>query len=683
MAKEKQKKVRQAKKKPVMKQGILYQIESKIGSSVTAVMLVIAILVILAVRSIVMTANDTQLELESESAALQLEKFFAPFERMVEQQAMNTDIMILVNTTGAGQTITQSTKYAGVYGNMVSTQELDPENIFAIWIADIDANVLTQSDGYTSGEDFEITTRPWYSCVETGKVVMTEPYNDISTGKRVVSVATPILSNDGVALGVSGMDISLEKIMELMATYQIGDEGYVSLLSESGTFVYHPNTELVDTKIHDAGISQNVLDALENKEAKLLKYKIGSETKYGYISPIGDTGFTAFSCIPKGQYYSSLTTSVILLAVVFIAGFVLIVLGMRKTAGKIVKPLTELNVTAMQLAEGNLDVSLNVESEDEVGDLGRSIQKTVDRLKEYINYIDEIAEVLASMANGKLSIELRYDYVGEFHKVKEALINISDSMNEVMTNIVESANQVSAGSDDLAKAAQGLAEGSESQAAAIQELLATATTVAEQVEENRNYSEQSADQTRQVTVMMDESKKQMALMKDAMNQIKESSNKVVGIIQTIEDIADQTNLLSLNASIEAARAGEAGKGFAVVAGEIGNLANESGRAVNTTRDLIGISLDEIEKGNALAEQVVEAIDRAVEKVDEVNHMIQNTAQNALIQMQSVNQIRDGVEEISQSVQDNSAMAEETSATSEELAAQADTLNGLVSTFELK
>ena len=153
--------------------------------------------------------------------------------------------------------------------------------------------------------------------------------------------------------------------------------------------------------------------------------------------------------------------------------------------------------------------------------------------------------------------------------------------------------------------------------------------------------------------------------------------------KTIEDIAEQTNLLSLNASIEAARAGEAGRGFAVVAGEIGNLANESARAVNTTRELIGISLGEIENGNALVDEVVKSLSKAVEKIDEVNGMIQKTAENAVIQMQSMNQIRVGVEEMSQGIQDNSAMAEETSATSEELAAQSVTLNELVGRFELK
>ena len=682
-AKVKVKPEKKVKTKSTNKKGIVFQIQNKIGLSVTLVMAVVAVLCIIMVQTLVSESNETQLRLESESAAMQLEKYFAPFERMVEQQAVNTEIKSIINTTGKGQNIKNNIKYGTVLNNMMDMRKLDETNIMAAWIGDIDANVLSQSDNYTSGADFDITSRPWFECTKTGETFITEPYIDLSTGKQIISVATPVKNAMGAAVGVSGMDVSLDSVMALIETYRIGEEGYVMLVAKSGTFIFHPNAELVGTKIQDLNISQNVLTAIENGSAQQLKYSVDGETKYGYTSPIGTTGFVAISCIPNSQYYSTVLRAVLALSVVFALGFVFIIFNVRKTAVKIVKPLGELNETAMKLAEGDLDVTLNVNSEDEVGDLGRSIDKTVSRLKEYINYIDEISEVLTTMANGKLAIQLKYAYVGEFQKVKEALLHISGSMNEVMTNIAETANQVSVGSDDLAKAAQGLAEGSESQAAAIEELLATATTVADQVEENKNDSEKSAEHTKEVTVMMEASKQQMDLMREAMDKIHESSNKVVGIIKTIEDIAEQTNLLSLNASIEAARAGEAGRGFAVVAGEIGNLANESARAVNTTRDLIGVSLDEIEKGNALVKAVVDSLSQAVNKVEEVNEMIQRTAESAETQMQSVNQIRDGVEEMSQSIQDNSAMAEETSATSEELAAQAVTLNELVQMFELK
>ena len=675
-------KVKTKVKKSTNKKGIGQQIQKQIGMSVTLVMAVLAVVVLLQMNNMGTTANDTELKLESEAAALQLEKFFAPFERMVEQQAVNTEVKAIINTTGAGQDITKNINYSTVLNNMVDTQKLDDANVLAVWIGDIDANVITQSDKFTSGSDFEITSRPYFECTKTGKTVLTDPYVDTSTGQKILSVVTPIVNAMGTATGVSGMDISLTHMMELMNGYKVGKEGYVMLLTGSGTFIYHPNEELLDTKIQDLDISQNVIAAVENKSAELLKYSVNGEGKFGYCTPIGDTGFVAISCIPSGEYYAAVVSATLMLTLVFVLGFIFILVGLKKSSNKIVSPLIELNETAMQLAEGNLDVTLNVVSEDEVGDLGRSIEKTVSRLKEYINYIDEIAEVLAQMANGKLAIQLKYAYVGEFQKVKEALINISASMTEVMKNITETANQVSVGSDDLAKAAQSLAEGSESQAAAVEELLATATTVADQVEENKNDSEKSAVHTKEVTKMMEESQHQMVQMRDAMDKIQEASQKVVGIIKTIEDIAEQTNLLSLNASIEAARAGEAGRGFAVVAGEIGNLANESARAVNTTRELIGVSLDEIEKGNALALEVVESLSQAVAKVEEVNEMIQKSAESAEVQMMSVNQIRDGVEEMSQSVQDNSAMAEETSATSEELAAQAVTLNELVQMFEI-
>ena len=670
-------------KKSVNKKGIGQQIQKQIGISVTVVMAVIAVVTLLQMNNMGTTANDTELRLESEAAALQLEKFFAPFERMVEQQAVNTEVKAIMNTTGKGSDIKKNVKYSTVLNNMLDTKKLDDSTIMAVWVADIDANVVTQSDNFTSGADFDITSRPWFKCTQTGTTFITDPYVDASTGQKILSIAAPVNNAMGKAIGVSGMDVSLESMMNLMGTYRIGDDGYVMLLTGSGTFIYHPDTELMDTKIQDLNVSQNVLSAIESQSAELIKYTIDGETKFGYLTPIGDTGFMALSCITAGQYYKAVMLAIAVLSAVFILGFIFIIVCVRRISNKIVSPLIELNETAEMLAKGNLDVSINVSSEDEVGELGRSIEKTVNRLKEYIDYIDEISEVLTTMANGKLAIQLKYAYVGEFQKVKEALIHISESMNDVMTNITETANQVSVGSDDLAKAAQGLAEGSESQAAAVQELLATATTVADQVEENKNDSEKSAVHTREVTMMMEESQKQMGQMREAMDKIQESSNKVVGIIKTIEDIAEQTNLLSLNASIEAARAGEAGRGFAVVAGEIGNLANESARAVNTTRDLIGVSLSEIEKGNTLVKDVVDSLSRAVSKVEEVNEMIQKTAESAEVQMQSVNQIRDGVEEMSQSIQDNSAMAEETSATSEELAAQAVTLNELVQMFELK
>ena len=182
--------------------------------------------------------------------------------------------------------------------------------------------------------------------------------------------------------------------------------------------------------------------------------------------------------------------------------------------------------------------------------------------------------------------------------------------------------------------------------------------------------------------MIEQNQTKMKLMMDAMNEIHTTSQKVVGIIQTIEDIASQTNLLSLNASIEATRAGEAGRGFAVVADEIGKLALESSKAANTTKELIEISINEINKGSTIATDAMDSLKESVTAVNHVNGMIQETAEDAAVQAENMKQLQAGIEDMAHGIQDNSAASQETSATSEELASQAEILNKMVQKFEL-
>lgn len=664
------------------KKGISSQIQIKIGKTVGIIFIVVAIVVGLVVNASTTDANNTELTLESESAAYQLSDFFNQYCSIAEGMTTNLHIQEYLDTTMVYTDVRVNENFEYIMNTLKGIQALDPDTILASWIADSDASVIIMSDGYISEEGWQVSSRPWYKCTEVGDTILTEPYEDVNTGKSVLTIATPIYNSTGKLIGVAGLDILMDDIVTTVSQYKIGESGFVALLSSDGLFIYHPTNESIGKYISEIDISKEMVDAVLSKQHTFMKYDVSGEPKYGCVATVGDTGYVVISCITSSEYYQSIIMIGAMLLGVFAIGIVIIILNIRKTATKITKPLEMLNDTAQQLAEGNLQVELNVESDDEIGELADSIGKTVTRLKEYINYIDEIAYVLGRMADGKLVNELKYSYDGEFRKVKDALVNISESMIDVMQNINGSAQQVGAGSDELAKAAQSLAEGAESQSVAVEELLATAVAVAEQVEENKNDAEMSAIHTNEVTAMMEVSQQQIDRMRGAMNNIQEASNKVVGIIKTIEDIADQTNLLSLNASIEAARAGEVGRGFAVVAGEIGNLANESARAVNTTRDLINVSLEEIRKGNALVDDVVNSLSQAVEKVEEVNGMIQKTAENAVMQMESMNQIKHGVQEMSQGIQDNSAMAEETSATSEELAAQVITLNELVGKFEL-
>lgn len=668
-------------KKKQSKKRISQQIQKQIGSIVLAILLVIEVVSILMVRATVMNAKETELTLESKAASYQLGDYFDQYKRMTEQLAVNPQVRQVLADTVEEHGLTNTKGYDTVFENMLNIAKTDSDNILAVWIADLDANALAQSDGFTSSEGWHIQERPWYYCMEQGTTIFTEPYIDKSTGQLILSSVTPVYDTAGKVLGVAGMDISMTKIIDVMSGYQIGKAGFVVLMSSNGTIIYHPQESELQKYIGDMDISSNVVENVEADKEVFLKYKAAGVTKYGYISKVGDTGYKVLSNIPSGEYYSTLVVMIVMFAIVFAAGIIVIVIRMRKAADKLTKPILELNETAQKLAEGNLDVELVVTTEDEIGELGNSFGKTVERLKEYIAYIDEISDALARMADGKLHIELTHEYVGEFRKVKQALLNISASFREVMHGMNHSASEVSSGADDLARAAQGLAEIATTQAAAVEELLAT-TTVVEQVEEGRRESEISAEEIRQVVMMIENSQKQMAEMMDAMQKIHETSQKVVGITQTIEEIADQTNLLALNASIEAARAGEAGKGFAVVANEISSLADASGRAVNTTRDMIQLSMEEIEKGTGLANAVLDSLQESVAAVERANALIQQTAEKASSQVQSMEQIRYGIEEIAQGTQDNSAMSQESAATADQLAQQAELLNQMVNRIEV-
>ncbi len=675
--------MKRQKRPSAAKKKIADEILHQIGGSVILVLLFVAAAAIFMVGWLSISSKKTQLIQESEAAANELTGFLQQYTKSAQQLAVNPQIRDVMRRTTAGDDIRKTPQMDTVMDNLVKIAETDTENVMAVWISDLDASALTQSDGFTSEEGWDITGRGWYGCIETKKTILTEPYVDSSTGKMIVSAAAPVLDDaDQTVLGAVGMDISLDHMTKLMSEYKIGQNGYLQLLSTNGTYLYHPQADVIHQNIADVDISQNVRDAVASGQDAFLRYKADGVTKYGSLYFAGDTGYLILSSLPLSEYYAVLAFMALGLTVLFAAGILLIAVRIRKSAASLTKPILELNHTAQQLAAGDLDVAFEITSQNEIGELGISIQKTVDRLKEYIVYIDETSQVLSQIADGQLAIELKQDYAGEFQKIKTALLNISGSMSQVMTGIHESSEHVSIGATELATASQVLAEGAEQQAASIGQLTDTTNTVADQVESSRSKAESSAKATAQAAEMIGQNQEKMKQMTDAMHKIHETSQQVVGIIQTIEEIASQTNLLSLNASIEAARAGEDGKGFAVVADEIGKLALESSKAASTTKELIEVSMEEIGKGTAIAAGAMDSLKESVSAVNQVNEMIQETAENAAVQAAGMEQLRAGIQEISHGIQDSSAASQETSATSEELASQADRLNRMVQKFKL-
>lgn len=353
-------------------------------------------------------------------------------------------------------------------------------------------------------------------------------------------------------------------------------------------------------------------------------------------------------------------------------------------AGKLTKsltqPITEIENAAKQMAEGHLQVSIDYNSKDELGQLSENMRIMTQRVQYYIS---EISNATMQLAEGDLNVKQLDPFLGDFATVQQSVRKLVGSLNETLTQINLSADQVAAGAGQMADSAQSLAEGATEQAGSIQELTATVESVTAMSTEGAAFAKQAAGQTHHAAEEAQMGQESMQLLVGAMENISNVSKEIQNIISTIEDIASQTNLLSLNASIEAARAGEAGKGFAVVADQIGKLASDSAQSAVETRELIEKALKEIENGNSITDQTAEVLENIITSMGNFAGMAKESSDSSERQAEMLQQVQSGIEQIASVVQNNSAAAEESSATSEELSAQSENLKEMVSQFQLR
>ena len=383
----------------------------------------------------------------------------------------------------------------------------------------------------------------------------------------------------------------------------------------------------------------------------------------------------------EAESFSTLVTTISI--ALLIPSIILVFLMMLFVRRELMKPLVVIKDSMLRLSEGRLfDTHINLPVDNtEVGSTVGAIKEMTHRLKKIIG---DMHSLLFAMADGNFRIKssCREMYVGDYQSIFESLVQIHHKLKDTLSEVEKTSEYVNDSAKEVSRGSETLAKSSTEQASSIEELSANISDVSDKIKTNAENASLATELSDATEAMLKDSSDQMNALSSSMNENNGTAQQISSIIQTIDDIAFQTNILALNAAVEAARAGEFGRGFAVVADEVRNLAGKSAEAAKNTTALIENTVRSIQDGTKMADQAASSLEKLVKSSRQMNTKITEIAEYSNRQSETVSGIEQGVEMISSIVQNNSASAEELSATSERLFDQVQNMEEILKHFTL-
>ena len=341
----------------------------------------------------------------------------------------------------------------------------------------------------------------------------------------------------------------------------------------------------------------------------------------------------------------------------------------------VVKPILLITDRARPLQAGRLDLQMDYQSENELGELAKTLEDSVGLIH---SYVEDINRIMGQLSQGNFDVATSTPYIGDFQSIESSLNSFTSTISDTLGSIIHTQGRVSSNAGQLSSGAQALAQGATEQASAVEELYATLDDLSKGASRNVQSAATALESARLTGEQVTLSGRQMEQMVSAMSDITKSSQEIGRIIATIEDIAFQTNILALNAAVEAARAGSA-----VVADEVRSLATRSDEAAKATKDLIDNSVQATEQGSRIVGQVSESLKKTLDLVMQSNTTINTIAEAIQAESASIAQVTEGIGQISAVVQTNSASSEESAAVSSELFEEVHKLEDETQKFHLK
>ena len=555
---------------------------------------------------------------------------------------------------------------------------------------------------------------------DTQKTVIIEPYLYKVDGVDVLmtSIVMPMMEN-GKAVGVAGMDISLAEANKALSAVKPMGDGYVALVTGKGNIVVHPDATLAGKTLKDAGDKTGGWDNLIANPGQSAEIKgMDGQTNVAVAVPMpltDDIKWYVIVAVPKATVFAKLdqmTWSAV--AITLLAALLLGIAGWL-IARKFIARLGNVIRETQEIANGRLDVKLaDASRNDEIGDLSRSLGILLDNNRRKIQLerdaeesraqqeaqraetarinasredevkfaVGELASALTRLSDGDMTVRLERAFATSLDSIRSDFNNSVSKLEAAMLSFSENAAVIESGSQEIRSGADDLARRTEQQAASVEETAAALEEITTSVKDSTQRAEEAGSLVRHAKEAAEHSGSVVRDAVAAMSAIEQSSQSISNIIGVIDEIAFQTNLLALNAGVEAARAGEAGKGFAVVAQEVRELAQRSANAAKEIKTLIGASGDQVRAGVELVNLTGQALEVIVREVQEINGHVNAIVTASREQSTGLSEINTAVNTMDQGTQQNAAMVEEQTAASHGLATEAAALTGLLAQFRI-
>ncbi len=623
-----------------------------------------------------------------ESRAAIIDDYVASAEEYLTAFALGSEVHALLKDPEDPELLSIAQKYTEDFAAVKGIFE-------GLYIATPDTYVLT----HTSEGAIGMTTRSGDSLTEfqdtilsrhqlTNLGIMESP----GTGSMILSMYYPILENER-CVGYVGAGVYASHLMDSLLNLEIKglpNSEYIFLNAETGVYLYHPDEELLNTETTDNGFLKIISRIQKNQSTEVGTYSYtdeNGEKQLAVYKYLKDRGWVFMVRASNAEVYKSVTQVRILvgaLCAMVAAAVILVSVFILRRVGK------ELMVMENAIEYlGDLDLQADRDLEpfygrsDELGLIAQTIHHVCACLRKTI---DDVGRILGEMAKGNFAVDVAKNedyYIGDFKTLAESLKTIQANLTHLLRDISQIADQVDTSADQVSTEAQTLSQGTLEQTASINGLVSNITTITSQVQISAVRCGDASELVDKATGYAASADEKMKQLTETTENIDKSSAQIGGILKTIEDIAFQTNILSLNASIEAARAGDAGKGFSVVAEEVRNLAERSAESAQGTGILINRSLQDIKTGTASTSDAVSAMLVITDCIQSIKKLMDEIASASVQQSEMITSIERGIKEISETVQTNSYAAEKSAEVSKELSDQARTLNGLLRQFNIR